>query len=165
MKLLLTSEQVERTLKRITHEIIELGYPTEEIVLAGILSKGYIISEKIATHYEVFTGEKVTNIPLEISPYRDDEKKTSLVSNKQFDLKNKIVILIDDVLFTGRSAKAAFDAVTNQGRPKIIKLAVLIDRGHREIPIRPDFVGKNIPTHYDDIIKFDTHAFDVFVSD
>lgn len=164
MKILLTDEQVERTLKRITHEIIELGYASHDVIFFGVLNKGYEVAKIMKQFYESFTQEEVMCYPLNIKPFRDDDKKEGIFEQRDIDVKNKHVILIDDVLFTGRSVRAGFDAILSLGRPKHIKLAVLVDRGHRELPIRPDFVGKNIPTSYQEHVVFDTKNLVVSIS-
>ncbi|HAW45471.1 MAG TPA: bifunctional pyr operon transcriptional regulator/uracil phosphoribosyltransferase PyrR [Sutterella sp.] len=144
---ILTQEQVTRSLTRITHEIIEKNPDLTNVVLLGIKSRGvplaFILARSIANfgHVEVEVGS------LDTKPYRDDlEGDFPDTSEIAFDIAGKDVIIVDDVLFTGRTVRAAIDAVFKLARPKTIQLAVLIDRGHRELPIRPDFVGKNIPT-------------------
>jgi pyrimidine operon attenuation protein / uracil phosphoribosyltransferase len=164
MKILLTKEQVERTLKRMTHEIIELGLKTEDLIFFGILNKGFEIASIMANYYEKFTSESIALYPLNIKPFRDDDKKEFVESTLNVDITHKYVILIDDVLFTGRSVRAGFDAVLAYGRPKQIKLAVLIDRGHRELPIRPDFIGKNIPTSYQERVVLDLETMEIGIT-
>jgi pyrimidine operon attenuation protein / uracil phosphoribosyltransferase len=164
MKILLSKEQVERTLKRMTHEIIELGLKTEDVIFFGILNKGFEIASIMAHYYEKFTSERIQLYPLNIKPFRDDDKKEVLKQTLEVDVKGKYVVLIDDVLFTGRSVRAGFDAVLAFGRPKLIKLAVLIDRGHRELPIRPDFIGKNIPTSYQERVVLDLSTLEIGIT-
>ncbi|MBO8161592.1 MAG: bifunctional pyr operon transcriptional regulator/uracil phosphoribosyltransferase PyrR [Thermosipho sp. (in: Bacteria)] len=147
MKKILEADDIKRSLIRISHEILEKNKGTENLVIIGILTRGYYIAKRIVENIEFFEGVKVPLGKLDVSPFRDDEKrKTEDNSEINFDLNNKNVVLVDDVLFTGRTVRAAMDAITSRGRPSILRLAVLIDRGHREFPIRPDFVGKNIPT-------------------
>jgi pyrimidine operon attenuation protein/uracil phosphoribosyltransferase len=163
MKTILDTEQLHRTLKRITHEIIE-AYPSlEDVVLCGILSKGAIIADEIKTLIQSFTNQHIQSIHLDIKPYRDDEKKEGYPILLDIAVKNKNIIIIDDVLFTGRSVRAAIDGIMLSGRPKSIKLAVLVDRGHRELPIRPDFIGKNIPTSMQEKVVFRKDVFDVII--
>lgn len=165
MKTILDTEQLHRTLKRITHEIIE-AYPSlEDVVLCGILSKGAILAKEIQTLIHTFTNQQVQNINIDIKPYRDDEKKQGYPINLDFTVTNKSIVIIDDVLFTGRSVRAAIDGIMLSGRPKSIKLAVLVDRGHRELPIRPDFIGKNIPTSIHEKVVFRKDVFDVILEE
>lgn len=154
MKELLNQESIERTLKRMTHEIIERYPDLSQVILVGILNKGFLVAKKIQEHLKSFTGKDIPCVPLDITAYRDDQK--GVEAQKNF-LKSdqKDIILIDDVLYTGRSVRAAMDAVVEKGRPMSISLAILIDRGHRELPIRPDFIGKNIPTSKDENILVD----------
>lgn len=144
---------IERSLSRISHEIIERNKGVENVVLIGIKTRGIYLAERIAANIEKFEGVKVQVHEIDISLYRDD--LSELVNNGKAILKGlnisasitgKKVILIDDVLYTGRTVRAALDAITDIGRSKNIQLAVLVDRGHRELPIRADYVGKNIPT-------------------
>lgn len=147
MKTILETEQFSRTLKRMTHEIIEKNDNLEDIVLVGILSKGLPIAKHLSQMIETLEGVSVPVESIDIKPHRDDEKKdSSVILNLKTNITGKTVILVDDVLFTGRSVRAAMDAIMDFGRPSKIKLAILIDRGHRELPIRADFVGKNVPT-------------------
>ncbi|MFP4286203.1 MAG: bifunctional pyr operon transcriptional regulator/uracil phosphoribosyltransferase PyrR [Candidatus Izemoplasmataceae bacterium] len=157
MNLLFDHIKVERTLKRITHEILERSLDLDSIVLLGIKNSGVPLAKIIQENLKAFEGIDVPRYDLDISFYRDDAKKKE--SEKlTIDLTDKHVILIDDVLFTGRTARAAMDAVVDLGRPKKIQLAVLIDRGHRELPIRADYIGKNIPTQQSEKIVVDiTH--------
>ena len=154
MKLLFDYIKVERTLKRMTHEILERTHALEDVVLIGIKNSGIPLAKMIQKNLLDFEGVSVPRYDLDIAFYRDDEKKGPL-SKLPVDLTNKHVILVDDVLFTGRTARAAMDAVVDLGRPSKIQLAVLIDRGHRELPIRADYVGKNIPTQSDEKIIVD----------
>lgn len=141
---------VKRALTRMTYEIIERNKGIDNLVLVGIKTRGVYLARRIAQRLEQLEGEKIPVGELDISMYRDDRniKDEPIVRNSQllFDITGKHVILVDDVLFTGRTIRAALDALMDQGRPKKINLAVLVDRGHRELPIRADFVGKNIPT-------------------
>ena len=147
MKTILEFEQFTRTLKRMTHEIIERNDNLNDVVLVGILSKGLPIANHLAQMIDFLEGVKVPVESIDIKPHRDDDKKDlSVTLDLKTNVTGKTVILVDDVLFTGRSVRAAMDAIMDFGRPSKIKLAILIDRGHRELPIRADYVGKNVPT-------------------
>ena len=147
MKTIIDSEQFNRTLKRMTHEIIERNEDLSRIVLVGIERKGTPIAKEIKRLIKVFEDEDVLFDTIDISSHRDDDKR---IDSKELkfneDINGKIIILVDDVLYTGRSVRAAMDALMEVGRPSKIELAVFIDRGHRELPIRADFVGKSVPT-------------------
>ncbi len=152
---LLNEDDIRRSLMRISHEILEKNKGSEDIVLLGIITRGYYLAQRIGKNIELIENVKVPVGALDVSSFRDDEKRSSIDKSQiDFDLKDKKVILIDDVLFTGRTIRAAMEAVISRGRPKVIQLAVLVDRGHRELPIRPDYVGKNIPSSKErEIIK------------
>lgn len=148
---------LERTLKRLAHEILEKNKGIQDVVLIGIKRRGDLLAKRLATQIRRITGEDVAVGTLDITLYRDDlttiapqpvVHKTEI----DFDLNGKKIILIDDVLFTGRTVRAAIDELIDFGRPALIQLLVLVDRGHREIPIRPDFVGKNLPTSRKEIV-------------
>lgn len=150
-ELLLGPEEVGRTIRRLAHEIIENNRGAENLVLAGLLSRGYPLAKRLAQAIQSFEGVEVPTGKLDIGLHRDDvamRAKAPLLRPSQMPpvRDGSTVVLVDDVLFTGRSIRAAMDALLDFGRPARIRLAVLIDRGHRELPIRPDFVGKNIPT-------------------
>ncbi|KSU62449.1 transcriptional regulator [[Bacillus] enclensis] len=144
---------IRRALTRIAHEIIERNKGIENCVLVGIKTRGIYIAKRLAERIHDIEGEEIPVGEIDITLYRDDlSKKTEdnepevKGSDLPVDITNKKVILIDDVLFTGRTVRAGLDALMDRGRPSQIQLAVLVDRGHRELPIRADFVGKNIPT-------------------
>ncbi|MDY3196195.1 MAG: bifunctional pyr operon transcriptional regulator/uracil phosphoribosyltransferase PyrR [Paracholeplasma sp.] len=162
MKQVLDSIQVSKTLKRLTHEIIERHDDLSRIVLFGIRSKGLPIAKIVKKNLEVFTGIDVPLYELDIRGYRDDDKKVPQKPVK-VDIKDKNVILIDDVLYTGRSVRAALDAVVDMARPSKIEFLVLVDRGHRELPIRADYVGKNMPTSHDEVLIFDTDELAMYI--
>lgn len=147
MKVVIESEHFVRTLRRMTHEIIEKNDNLNDIILVGIEKKGIPYAKEIQKLMYVFEGVKVPLETLNIDFHRDDDKKSENV-NFTFsnNINGKVIILVDDVLYTGRSVRAAMDAVMDVGRPSKIMLAVFVDRGHRELPIRADFIGKNIPT-------------------
>ncbi|MGM7684287.1 bifunctional pyr operon transcriptional regulator/uracil phosphoribosyltransferase PyrR [Cytobacillus sp. Hm23] len=149
----LDNQAIRRALTRIAHEIIEKNKGINDCVLVGIKTRGIYLVNRLAEKIEQIEGDKIAIGELDITLYRDD--LTNTTSNKEplvkgshlpIDITNKKVILVDDVLFTGRTVRAAMDALIDVGRPAQIQLAVLVDRGHRELPIRADFVGKNIPT-------------------
>ncbi len=150
--LLIEYDTILKTIRRMTHEIIEKNEELSNIVLIGILTKGYPIAKMIQDNIFKYEGVLVETFSLDISPYRDDEHKKN-VYNQPIDVTNKVCVVIDDVLYTGRTIRAAMDALIDMGRPQKIQLAVLIDRGHRELPIRPDYIGKNIPTSNEEIVK------------
>jgi len=148
---LMDDKAIKRTLTRISHEIIEKNKGTENLVLLGIKSRGVPLANRIAELINMFEGEEVEVGSVDITKYRDDFKKPENLKEHNsielgVDITGKRIILVDDVLFTGRSVRAAIDAIIDRGRPEMIQLAVLVDRGHRELPIRADYVGKNIPT-------------------
>lgn len=148
---LLDDKAIKRTLTRISHEIIEKNKGVEDLVLIGIKTRGVPIAKRIANLIETFEGAAVEVGSVDITTYRDDLKKPEELKQHNSvevncDITGKKIVLVDDVLFTGRSVRAAIDAIIDKGRPQMIQLAVLVDRGHRELPIRADYVGKNIPT-------------------
>lgn len=150
---ILDEQAVARALTRIAHEIIERNKGIDNCILVGIKTRGAFLAKRLADKIEQIEGASIQTGELDITLYRDDlsykhERKEPLVQQVDIrhDVTNKKVILVDDVLYTGRTVRAAMDAVMDFGRPASIQLAVLVDRGHRELPIRPDFVGKNIPT-------------------
>ena len=155
---LLDDKAIKRTLIRISHEIIEKNKGVENIVLVGIKRRGYPLAERLSEFIEKFEGVKIPVASVDITLYRDDLTNVSDTPNLNdpkidVDIRGKKVIIVDDVLYTCRTARAAIDAIMDQGRPEFIQLAVLVDRGHKELPIRADYVGKNIPTSKDEIIK------------
>lgn len=151
--IILDEVALNRALTRISHEIIERNKGISECVLIGIKTRGIYLADRIAKKITQIEGHEIPVGELDISLYRDDlTEKTNngdpIIngSNIPFPISKKRVILVDDVLFTGRTVRAAMDALIDFGRPKQIQLAILVDRGHRELPIRPDYIGKNIPT-------------------
>ncbi len=150
-KILMTAEDIRRTLARIAHEIIERNKSTDHLILVGVRTRGVPLARRLAQNIEQFEKSRLIVGALDFSAYRDDldpseARKTIQRTDIPSDIKGKSVVLVDDVIFTGRSARAAMDALIDLGRPDSIQLAVLIDRGHREMPIRADYVGKNIPS-------------------
>lgn len=155
---LLDENAIRRALTRLSHEIIEKNKGVENIVLVGIKRRGYPLAERLSEFIEKFEGVKIPVASVDITLYRDDLTNVSDTPNLNdpkidVDIRGKKVIIVDDVLYTCRTARAAIDAIMDQGRPEFIQLAVLVDRGHKELPIRADYVGKNIPTSKDEIIK------------
>ena len=149
-KVLMTSNQVRKALIRISHEIYEKNNDFENLVILGIPTRGVNISNRFVKILSQLYSVNVKSEILDPKYYRDDisynDKKGLKFSKISENLENKIIILVDDVLFTGRTTRACLNAILDFGRPRSVQLAVLIDRGHRELPIRPDFVGKNFPT-------------------
>lgn len=158
-KILLTSREIERALARIGHEIVEKNKGAEDVVLVGMRTRGLPLAKRIADIIEGFEGIPIPVGALDISLHRDDISPSDLKSANSsltdipISITDRGVILVDDVLYTGRSIRAAMDALMDLGRPRTIQLAVLIDRGHRELPIRADYVGKNIPSSEDEEIQ------------
>jgi pyrimidine operon attenuation protein/uracil phosphoribosyltransferase len=158
-KVLLTSREIGRALARIAHEIVEKNKGAEDVVLVGMRTRGVPLARRIAEIIEGFEGNPTPVGTLDIGLYRDDISPSELKSTNQshtdipITITDRRVILVDDVLYTGRSIRAAMDALMDMGRPSSIQLAVLIDRGHRELPIRADYVGKNIPSSADEKIQ------------
>ncbi|CEH32075.1 transcriptional regulator [Aneurinibacillus migulanus] len=154
---LLDEAAMRRALTRIAHEIIERNKGVENCVLIGIRTRGIYLAQRLAERVAQIEGQRIAVGELDITLYRDDltrkqAQPTIKGSEIDEDITNKKVILVDDVLFTGRTVRAALDALMDIGRPEMIQLAVLIDRGHRELPIRPDYVGKNVPTSKEEMI-------------
>lgn len=155
---IMDEKAIQRAITRIAHEIIEKNKGIENVILVGIKTRGVPLANRLAEKIEIIEKSKVNVGMLDITLYRDDLSKLDenpiLNDTKiDFDLSEKTVVLVDDVLYTGRTVRAAMDAIMDIGRPKSIQLAVLIDRGHRELPIRADFVGKNVPTSKEEIIS------------
>ena len=155
---LMDEKAIGRAITRISHEIIERNKGIEDVVLVGIKTRGVPIADRIGKKIQQIEGASVNTGEVDITLYRDDLKKIDVDpvingSNVQFSIDDKIVILVDDVLYTGRTVRSALDAIIDIGRPKAIQLAVLGDRGHRELPIRADYVGKNVPTSKGEIIS------------
>ena len=154
---------MERAISRMTYEIIEKNKGIENVVLIGILTRGKYIAEKIQAKINQIENITIPIGFLDIYNYRDDIEKNHLHDDETeigFDIVNKKVVLVDDVLFTGRSCRAGIDAIMEKGRPLNIQLAVLVDRGHREIPIRADYVGKNLPTSKTETVKVSIKPYD-----
>lgn len=156
---------VKRALMRISHEIAEKNKGTENVVLVGILRRGEPIAERVKENLLAIEGQEIPCGSIDIKFYRDDltavsEQPTVRRTSLPFDVNGRDVVLVDDVLYTGRTVRAAIEAVFDCGRPKTIQLAILVDRGHRELPIRADFVGKNLPTSRNELVEVRMPAFD-----
>ena len=155
---ILDEEGVQRSLMRIAHEILEKNKGTQQLCIVGIRSRGVYLANRIAANILKIEGKSVPVGILDITLYRDD---LTLISSQpvvhkteiDFDITDNNLILVDDVLYSGRTIRSALDALIDLGRPKTIQLAVLVDRGHRELPIRPDYVGKNIPTARNEMVE------------
>jgi pyrimidine operon attenuation protein/uracil phosphoribosyltransferase len=157
-RVLMTAEDLRRAIVRIAHEILEAHKGSDDLVLLGMHTRGVPLAHRLADAIEQIEGDAVPVGALDIGLYRDDlsTRGTSVQlapGELPQDISGKRLVLVDDVLFTGRSVRAALDAIIDIGRPQRIQLAVLIDRGHREVPIRPDYVGKNVPTARGDDIR------------
>ena len=163
--LIMDDVALDRALKRIAHEIIEKNKGAKDLALIGVHRRGVPIAERIASYIKNFEGISVDIGTLDITFYRDDlsllaDHPLIKGTNIAFDINKKTVVLCDDVLYTGRTARAALDALMDLGRPNYIQLAVIVDRGHRELPIRADYVGKNIPTSKNEVVSVHVKEFD-----
>jgi len=153
MPVVMDADRMQRSLTRIAHEIVERNGAIEQIAIVGIRERGVPLARRLARRLYEITGHEVPTGALDITLYRDDLMRHAvgpqpLVRSTDilFDIDDRLILLVDDVLYTGRTIRAALDALIDFGRPKAIQLAVLIDRGHRELPIKADYVGKNVPT-------------------
>lgn len=162
---LMDEEAIRRALTRIAHEVVEKNHGVEGLLLVGIRSRGVPLAHRIAARIEEFEGVRVPVGVLDITLYRDDlttiapqpiVHKTEIPAS----VRGKAIVLVDDVLFTGRTVRAALDALVDLGRPRVIQLACLVDRGHRELPIRADYVGKNVPTSRREVIQVRVKEYD-----
>ena len=154
---IIDAEGLRRIITRIAHEIVERNKGTQDLVLVGVRRRGVPLAQRIATKIAEFESATVPQGCLDITLYRDDLSTVGpqpVVGSTEIpvDLNGKVVVLVDDVLYTGRTVRAAMDALMDLGRPRTIQLAVIVDRGHRELPVRADFVGKNVPTSKREII-------------
>ncbi|MDD6241359.1 MAG: bifunctional pyr operon transcriptional regulator/uracil phosphoribosyltransferase PyrR [Eubacteriales bacterium] len=153
---LMDEASINRSILRMTHEIIEKNEGALNLVFLGIKTRGIPLAKRLADNIFSFTGRKVPFAPLDVTAFRDDiphEKEVLPKDSLPFSVEGKIVVLVDDVFYTGRTARAAMETVFYEGRPKKIQLAVLVDRGHRELPIRADYVGKNVPTSHNESVE------------
>jgi len=155
---IMDADGMRRAIVRIAHEILEKNRGTEGLALVGIRTRGFPLAERLAEAIRQIEGKRLPVGILDITLYRDDLSTIDVQPQVRkteipFDVARKDIVLVDDVIFTGRTARAALDAIMDLGRPSRIQLAVLVDRGHREVPIRPDYVGKNVPTSRREIIS------------
>jgi pyrimidine operon attenuation protein / uracil phosphoribosyltransferase len=154
---ILDADDLRRSLVRIAHEIVEGHGGTDDLVLVGLRTRGHPLAERLANLIEEHEQVRLPVGSLDITFYRDDLTRLAhapIVKRSDLgpDVTDRTVVLVDDVLYTGRTIRAALDALTDHGRPRAVRLAVVIDRGHRELPIRPDYVGKNLPTSADEVV-------------
>lgn len=154
----LTKEEIARAVTRISHEILERNKGSEDLAIIGIRTRGYVLAERIMGSINQIDGARLPVGALDITLYRDDlsvisEQPVIHKTEIDFDIEGKRIILVDDVLYTGRTIRCALDALIDFGRPKSIQLAILVDRGHRELPIRADYVGKNLPTSQKELVQ------------
>lgn len=162
---LMDDKAINRALTRIAHEILEKNKGASDIILIGIKTRGVPLANRLADKIKAIEETVVPVGIVDITLYRDDLSKETIDpvihgSKVEVDISDKIAILVDDVLYTGRTVRAALDALVDIGRPKSIQLAVLVDRGHRELPIRADYVGKNVPTAKDEVVKVNLQEID-----
>jgi pyrimidine operon attenuation protein/uracil phosphoribosyltransferase len=155
---ILSESDFQRIVTRLAHEILEKNRGTENLVIIGIHTRGAHLAERLSKKIEEIEGVELPKGFLDVTLYRDDfrtrlKQPSVEVTNIPFEIDEKIIVLVDDVLYTGRTIRSSLDALMDFGRPARIYLAVLVDRGHRELPIRPDFVGKNIPTSIGEEVK------------
>ena len=159
------ADDVNRAVWRMAHEIIERNHGLDDVVLIGLQTGGIPLARRLADALEQIESVTVDVGSLDVAFHRDDiglrPVLPEAVTNIPVDLTGSIVVLVDDVLFTGRTIRAALDALTSFGRPRAVQLAVMVDRGHRELPIRPDFVGKNLPTRRDEVVDVNESGVDL----
>ncbi len=168
--ILMDAAAIRRALTRISHEIVEKNKGIADVVLVGIRTRGVPLAERLAESIEQIEGKKPPVGILDITLYRDDLSTLSYQpivrpTELPVDLTGKIIVLVDDVLYTGRTIRAALDALIDMGRPRAIQLAVLVDRGHRELPIRADYVGKNVPTSSKESVSVQLNGIDEIVKE
>ena len=154
---IMDAQEMQRSLSRMAHEILEKNRGVDDLVLVGIHTRGVILSQRLEQNILRFEGSRAALAELDINLYRDDlrARESPRVRPTKFpvDIGGKNVVLVDDVFFSGRTIRAALDALSDLGRPREVQLAILVDRGHRELPIRADYVGKNVPTSLDEEVK------------
>lgn len=153
---ILDADDISRALRRMAHEVIERNHGLDDVVVIGLQTGGVALADALAGALAAIEGRQVPVGSLDVAFHRDDIGLRPImpeaVTDISFGLTDRVVVLVDDVLFTGRTVRAALDALANFGRPRAVQLAVMVDRGHRELPIRPDFVGKNLPTRRDELV-------------
>jgi pyrimidine operon attenuation protein / uracil phosphoribosyltransferase len=164
-RVVLDSLDIHRALTRIAHEILERNRGSDDVILLGIPSRGVPLARRIAASMAAIEGDDVPSGSLDITMYRDDLRLRPARALESTDIPPRgvdgaVVVLVDDVLYSGRTVRAALDALNDVGRPRAVQLAVLVDRGHRELPIRPDFVGKNLPTSLTETVQVTLADFD-----
>lgn len=156
MKTLLDQQAINRAITRISHEIIEKNKGIENVIIMGVKTRGIPLAQRVAKKIGEIENQEVALGSVDITFYRDDLQKKSekpiIGKQSNIDVTDKVVIIVDDVVFTGRTCRAAIDVILDMGRPKKIQFAALIDRGHRELPLRPDYVGKNVPTSAQEVV-------------
>jgi len=162
---LMDEAALRRALMRIAHEIVEKNEGSQDVVLVGIRRRGLPLAQRLAANIRSIDGREIPVGSVDITLYRDDLSELQTLPETHgndipFNIIGKHVVLVDDVIYTGRTCRAAIDALFTVGRPRCVQLAVLVDRGHRELPIRPDFVGKNVPTSRDEVISVKMEEFD-----
>ena len=159
------ADDLRRAITRIAHEVVERNHGLAGVVLIGLQTGGVPLARRLAESLARIEGTDVPVGSIDVAFYRDDiglrPVLPEAVTDIPFDLTGKVVVLVDDVLFTGRTVRAALDALNDYGRPRAVQLAVLVDRGHRELPIRPDYVGKNLPTSHDELVDVREDGVDV----
>ncbi|MBA3267831.1 MAG: bifunctional pyr operon transcriptional regulator/uracil phosphoribosyltransferase PyrR [Acidimicrobiia bacterium] len=152
----MTGDDIRRALTRIAHEVVERNQGLDDVVVVGLQTGGVNLANRLVRALSQVESTEVPVGTLDVAFYRDDiglrPVMPEAVTDISFDLTAKVVVLVDDVLFTGRTVRAALDALNDYGRPRAVQLAVMVDRGHRELPIRPDYVGKNLPTRRDEVV-------------
>lgn len=154
-RVIMDEKAMQRAIARIAYEILEHNKGAENLCVVGIFSRGAVIGKRIADKLSELEKTSVLFGAIDITPYRDDIVASGHIERTDlpFEVRDKRVVIVDDVIFTGRSSRAAIDALMKRGRPQSIQLAVLVDRGHRELPIRPDYIGKNLPTARNELVK------------
>ena len=163
----MSQDDMTRAIRRMAHEIIEKNQGLEDIVVVGLQTGGIEVAENIVSALEEIEGRKIESGCLDVALHRDDIGLRPVVpeaaTNLPDHIDGKVIVIVDDVLFTGRTIRAALDAICYFGRPRSIQLAVMVDRGHRELPIRPDYVGKNLPTRIDELVDVTEEGVDLGV--
>ena len=159
-KMILDEDGMRRSLTRMSHEIIERNKGVNDLILVGIKTRGEYLAKRIASFIERVEGKQIEVYSLDIKAWRDDLSEKHPLPDATFSVKDKKVVLVDDVLFKGRTVRAALEGILHFGRAKEVQLAVLVDRGHRELPIRADYVGKNIPSSLDENIRVQVKEYD-----
>lgn len=160
---IMDEKAMSRAIARMSFEVVERNRGIENLCIIGILRRGAVIARRMAEKIAEIEGKPVLMGSLDITPYRDDQQKNPQLqdgSDIGFSVQGKKIVLVDDVIFTGRSVRAAIDAIMERGRPECIQLAALVDRGHRELPMRPDYIGKNVPTARDEVVRVQVESYD-----